>query len=80
MSELLNYLEYTLLIGLGATAVMDIAAVVRKRLRGVIPADYGLVGRWYCCQPHAESRRRAASQSDHYPCEHLVLRNGAIRS
>lgn len=36
----------TLLIGAGATVVMDLWAVARKHLLGVPPPDYGLVGRW----------------------------------
>ena len=35
-----------LLIGAGATMVMDLWAIARKRLLGVPPPDYGLVGRW----------------------------------
>lgn len=35
-----------MLVGIGATAVTDIWAVVRKRLFGVAPPDFGLVGRW----------------------------------
>jgi hypothetical protein len=36
----------TLFIGTGATVVMDLWAIARKRLLGVPPPDYGLVGRW----------------------------------
>ena len=36
----------TFLIGAGATMIMDLWTVVRKRLLGVPPPDYGLVGRW----------------------------------
>jgi len=36
----------TLYIGAGATAVTDLWAIARKRLLGVPPPDYGLVGRW----------------------------------
>jgi hypothetical protein len=36
----------TVFIGAGATAVMDLWAIVRKGLLGVPPPDYGLVGRW----------------------------------
>jgi hypothetical protein len=36
----------TVLIGAGATAVMDLWAVARERLLGAPPPDYGLVGRW----------------------------------
>lgn len=35
-----------MLVGIGATAVTDFWAVVRKRLFGVAPPDFGLVGRW----------------------------------
>jgi hypothetical protein len=36
----------TLFIGVGATLAMDLWATARKRLLGVPPPDYGLVGRW----------------------------------
>lgn len=42
----MDYLVCALLIGAGATAVMDIWAVARKRLLGIPPLNYGLVGRW----------------------------------
>ena len=42
MDELVS----TLVIGVGATAVMDLWAGVRQRLLGVAPPNYGLVGRW----------------------------------
>ena len=34
------------LIGAGATAVMDLWAIARKQLLGIPPLNYGLVGRW----------------------------------
>ncbi|HEX5129069.1 MAG TPA: DUF2938 family protein, partial [Usitatibacter sp.] len=33
-------------IGIGATFVIDLWSVVRKRLLGVAAPDYALVGRW----------------------------------
>jgi Protein of unknown function (DUF2938) len=33
-------------IGVGATAVMDLLGATLKRLFGVPPLDYGMVGRW----------------------------------
>ena len=42
----MNYLVFALLIGAGATAAMDIWTVIRKRLFGIAPMNYGLVGRW----------------------------------
>ena len=47
MSEAMGYLFYAVLIGAGATAVMDVWGVVRKRLLGIPSADYALVGRWF---------------------------------
>ncbi|MPZ38655.1 MAG: DUF2938 family protein [Rhizobiales bacterium] len=46
MREVVDYLVCAVLIGAGATAVMDIWVAVRKRLLGVPALDYGLVGRW----------------------------------
>ena len=46
MPEAVDYLVCALLIGAGATAVMDIWAAARKWLLGIPPPDYGLVGRW----------------------------------
>ena len=46
MAELTNYLVHAVLIGAGATAIMDGWIVVRERLLRIAPLDYGLVGRW----------------------------------
>ncbi len=42
----MNLLINTLLIGVGATLVMDCWSVLRKVLLGVEPPNWGLVGRW----------------------------------
>ena len=47
MTEAADFLVSAFLIGMGATAVLDIWAAARKWLRGVTPPDYGLVGRWF---------------------------------
>jgi hypothetical protein len=46
MSESAEYVARAVLIGAGATVVMDIWAAVQKRLLGIRPLDYRLVGRW----------------------------------
>jgi hypothetical protein len=46
METIVDYLKGALLTGAGATAVIDVWAVARKRLLGIPPPDYGLVGRW----------------------------------
>ena len=42
----MDYLACVLLVGVGATAVMDLWAIARKRLFDIPPPDYALVGRW----------------------------------
>ena len=46
----------TLLTGAGATAVMDLWTLARKRLLGVPLSDYGLVGRWIAWMPRGRFR------------------------
>jgi Protein of unknown function (DUF2938) len=46
MNAVMDYLVCTLLVGLGATAMMDIWGIARQRLLGIAPMNYGLVGRW----------------------------------
>jgi hypothetical protein len=42
----MDFVVCILLVGVGATVVMDLWAIARKRLLGIPPPDYGLVGRW----------------------------------
>ncbi|MCC8965522.1 DUF2938 domain-containing protein [Bradyrhizobium sp. Pear76] len=46
MAETVDYLVSAMLIGTGATIVMDIWGMVRTRLLGIPSLDYALVGRW----------------------------------
>lgn len=47
----MDYLVWTLSAGVGATALIDLWAVARKRLLGIPAPDYGLVGRWLAHMP-----------------------------
>ena len=38
-------------VGLGATLLMDISALFVNRAFGTVPANYCLVGRWFCHMP-----------------------------
>ena len=51
MHDLAKLLADALLVGAGATALMDLWAVARKRLFGVPSLDYALVGRWLAWLP-----------------------------
>ena len=42
----MDYVICTLLVGAGATAVVDLWAIARKQLLDIPPPNYRLVGRW----------------------------------
>ncbi len=42
----MDFATSVLVTGAGATAATDLWAIARKRLLGIPPPDYGLVGRW----------------------------------
>ena len=46
MTEGLDFIIRAVLIGIGATLVMDGFVLLRKRLFGIPSLDYALVGRW----------------------------------
>jgi hypothetical protein len=72
MGEVEGYFTSAILIGAGATAVMDLWAVARKRLRGVAPADYGLVGRWLGHMLKGRFRHHSISAASRMPGERLI--------
>ncbi|MCE0559252.1 MULTISPECIES: DUF2938 domain-containing protein [unclassified Motilimonas] len=41
----------TLLIGIGATAIMDFWAILLQRVFGIVPLNYAVVGRWLAYIP-----------------------------
>src|SRR3954466_8266499 len=52
----MDYLVFAVLVGVSATAVMDLWAIARKRLLGTPPPNYGLVGRWLAHMPRGRFR------------------------
>jgi hypothetical protein len=72
MCEAADYLVYTLLIGVGATLFLDISAVARKRLGGVTPPDYGLVGRWFAYMARRRFRHDSIAASPPLRGERLI--------
>lgn len=59
----MDHLLCALLTGVGATAVMDLWSMARKRLFGVPAPDYGLVGRWLAHMPRGRFRHDAIAAS-----------------
>ena len=68
----MDYLVCTLVIGAGATAVTELWAIVRKRLLGIPPPDYGLVGRWLAYLPRGRFRHHPIAASAPVPGERLI--------
>ena len=46
MKDVLALVAQATVIGIGATALMDLFAMLRQRLFGIASTDYALVGRW----------------------------------
>lgn len=59
----------TLLIGTGATLVMDLWSLVRERWLGIPRPDYGLVGRWVGHMRHGCFRHPAIKAAAPVPGE-----------
>jgi len=51
IEELLNFITNSVIIGVGATVVMDLWALMLQRFLGIIPLNYALVGRWIAYMP-----------------------------
>jgi hypothetical protein len=68
----MDSLSATLLVGVGATATMDLWAIARKRLLGVPAPNYGLVGRWLAYMPRGRFRHDAIAASPPVRGEALV--------
>jgi Protein of unknown function (DUF2938) len=67
-----GYIMCALAMGVGATAVMDVWAIVRKRLLGVPALDYGLVGRWLAHLFRGRFRHDRISAAAPAPHERLI--------
>lgn len=68
----MDYLICTLLVGVGATAVMDLWAIARKRLLDIPPPDYGLVGRWLAHMARGRFRHDRISAAPTVHGERLI--------
>lgn len=51
MSETFEFAAYSLLIGAGATVLVDLWGLGLKRLFGIASMNWGLVGRWFGHMP-----------------------------
>ena len=72
MHEAADYLVCAVLIGAGATALLDLWAAARDRLLGRPPMDYGLVGRWLGYMTRGRFRHDPIAASPPLPGERLI--------
>jgi hypothetical protein len=72
MFESASYVMCALLIGVGATAVMDIWAAARKWLFDIPRLDYALVGRWLAHLARGRFRHNPIAASPRIPGERLI--------
>lgn len=68
----MQYSMCALLIGTGATLVMDLWGIVRTRLLRVPAMNYGLVGRWLAYLPRGQFRHNPIAASSPVRGELLI--------
>jgi hypothetical protein len=69
---MLDYLWRSALIGIGATALMDIWALVLKAAFGLALPNWALVGRWFCHLPRGKVFHDDIGKATAYPHELAV--------
>lgn len=68
----MDYVFCALIVGAGATAVMDLWGIARKPLIGVPPPNYGLVGRWIVGMARGKFRHDSIAASPAVRFENLI--------
>ncbi len=68
----MDYLVFTVITGVGATAVMDLWGIARKPLLGIAPPNYGLVGRWLAHMPRGRFRHDSIAASSPVRGERVI--------
>ena len=67
-----EFLLDAIVIGVGATAFMDLAALARKCFFGTPSADYGAVGRWIAHLPRGRFIHRPIAASPSLRGERVI--------
>lgn len=68
----MSTLVFIFLIGIGATAFMDLWSIVRKMMLGVLSPNYGMVGRWIAHMAKGKFYHSAIAQSAPVRGEHVI--------
>jgi hypothetical protein len=67
-----EFLGGAIVVGIGATALMDLVAWARKYVFGTPSADYGLVGRWIAYIPRGRFVHRPIAASPSVRGERII--------
>jgi hypothetical protein len=68
----MDYVVCAVVIGAGATALMDIWTIARQRLLGIPAFDYGLVGRWLAYMWRGQFRHHPIAATPPVPGERVL--------
>jgi len=68
----MDYLVNAILIGAGATVVVDLWAIARKQAFEIPLPNYGLVGRWLAHLARGQFRHESIAASPPVPCERVI--------
>lgn len=68
----MDYAGSALFIGVGATLVMDLWTIARRRLFGTPLANYGLVGRWLAHMARGRFRHERIAAAPPVPGERVI--------
>lgn len=68
----MDYLMGSLVIGIGATALIDTWALIRRGLFGIALPDYALVGRWIGHMGRGRFRHESMARAAPIRGEHLI--------
>lgn len=68
----MDYAGSALFIGVGATLVMDLWTIARRRLFGTPLANYGLVGRWFAHMTLGRFRHERIAAAPPMPGERVI--------
>jgi Protein of unknown function (DUF2938) len=70
--KVVKFLIYSIVIGVGATAMVDVWSVVRHAWFRIAAPDYGLVGRWLAHMTHGRFRHEAIAKTALMPGERFI--------
>jgi hypothetical protein len=68
----MEFLSYSILVGCGATALVDVWALLRKRLFNMPLPDFGHLGRWLGHMPRGKFRHESIAAASPVRGERLI--------